>query len=746
MSEELDLPPGVEEVSLSETTAPKKRKKTGGRTKILGTRALTDAERQHRHRAKVDAEELIENSVYDSPVEPSKKDILKILADRQITNNHVLDVLLTLGQQVAEQHDITPNRFFWTHGIVQTLKSLELKAIQPLPEVVNEFIPGELLNGPTLHALFDLAIAWREPDLTFEDFLTIRLRCKSDAFYLGKEILHKDFAPVHKNWSDFLPKFDPRTLPPEYRQSDAIKWLASQTETRDYLLLSSRGAFKSSFSHVWALTLILCLPDARVLLVSENKGLAQDFVGAIKAYFLKVPGQESRLQNLFPEYALEMGHEGSVLVLDCPMARLHLPQSIEATSISSAVAGRRFDLMLCDDILSNNNSGDEEQRQSVSDKFSMLLKLRESGAGIVVLLGTPYDKNDLYARILARAAESEKEGDHAIACRLDPAWKLKEGVDPKTPLKELREEQVILLFPERLSFAFLKRELRTDEKAFLSQNLIVFPNESLDEKFTFDMDAVRAHIRPAAFFQDARVLKTCLIVDQAFATTGISDFSALVTLKIMQRENGKEFAVICDLVMERLRQNELAIAVVQAYAKHHHSHILVERTGQCEALQREIALQAVRRGISLPAIYWKPTVAAGVSPKSKVTRIKSLAIPLADDRLWIVSAEWNDALLSQAERFNGRKSSGSKHDDALDAISRGTEAYLPRHLGDLVLPKSSEQEAEEKTARDIERMKAWSRHVFGETAGAPRPRPAEPEPERENPLFRGLGSHLRRKP
>jgi phage terminase large subunit-like protein len=743
MTKELKPSDGTEiQPDLSASVAPKKR----GRKRILGDRPMTQVERNKRSLDKAKAAELEVASFYNSTSEPSKKDILKILADRGITNNHALDVLLTLGQQVAEQHGIAASRFFWTHGIVQTLKSLELKSPQLLPEIADDFIPGELLNRPTLQALFDFSIAWREPELTFEEFLAIRLRCKSDCYFLGKEVLKKDFAEVHQNWTNFLPRFNPIGLPPEYRQIDAIKWLASQTETRDYLLLSSRGAFKSSFSHVWGLTLILCLPDARVLLVSENKGLAQDFVGAIKSYFLKVPGQESRFQNLFPEYALEMGHEGSVLVLDCPMARLHLPQSIEATSISSAVAGRRFDLMLCDDILSNNNSGDEEQRQSVSDKFSMLLKLRESGAGLVVLLGTPYHKDDLYARILTRAAESEKEGDHAIACRLDPAWKLKEGIDRKTSLKELREDQVILLFPERLSFASLRRELRTDEKAFLSQNLIVFPDEFGDEKFTFDMDAVRAHIRPAAFFQDARVLKICLIVDQAFTTTGISDFSALVTLKIMQRENGKEFAVICDLVMERLRQNELAIAVVQDYAKHHHSHILVERTGPYEALQREIALQAVRRGISLPAIYWKPTVAAGVSPKSKVTRIKSLAIPLADDRLWIVSAEWNDALLSQAERFNGRKSSGSKHDDALDAISRGTEAYLPRHLGDLVLPKSSEQEEEEKTARDIERMKAWSNHIFGTTVGTPRPRITEPEPERENPLFRGLGSHLRRKP
>ena len=33
--------------------------------------------------------------------------------------------------------------------------------------------------------------------------------CKKDCWFLGKEILDKDFAECHRDWADFFPKFRP---------------------------------------------------------------------------------------------------------------------------------------------------------------------------------------------------------------------------------------------------------------------------------------------------------------------------------------------------------------------------------------------------------------------------------------------------------------------------------------------------------------------------------------------------------
>ena len=46
--------------------------------------------------------------------------------------------------------------------------------------------------------------------------------------------------------------------------------------------LASESAFKSSFNHVWILSAILCQPSIRILLCSETRPLAKDFIGVIR--------------------------------------------------------------------------------------------------------------------------------------------------------------------------------------------------------------------------------------------------------------------------------------------------------------------------------------------------------------------------------------------------------------------------------------------------------------------------------
>src|SRR5207302_8647212 len=197
-------------------------------------------------------------------------------------------------------------------------------------------------------------------------------------------------------------------------------WLNEQSELKNFLLLASRSSFKYSWSHVWLLSLILCLPDVRVLLVSETRPLAKDFIGVIRSYFEAIPGQETRFQRLFPEFTIPLG-DGSVLSLDCPMAHLRLPQSIESTSMDSAVAGRRFDIGLFYDPISNMSCVNDTKIEASHKKFLALLKLRETSA-VVCVLGTPWAENDLYSRLIGQADENE---DSSWTYRIDPAFVVK---------------------------------------------------------------------------------------------------------------------------------------------------------------------------------------------------------------------------------------------------------------------------------------------------------------------------------
>jgi len=690
--------------------------------------------------------------VFDSKVEPSKSEAKKILAAR-IENTHVLDTVYDLLLLAAEELEIPANSFLFQNGVQAALKtrgtkrkSLEEKQVFTAAETSSETVTGELLNRSELFALYDASLSWREPELTFETFLDTRQKCKRDCFYLGKEILNKDFAACHKVWSDFFPKFDPTTLPPNYTQRQAIQWLDSQSVKKDWMLLASRNSFKSSWSHVWILSLILCLPDVRVLLVSETRPLSKDFIGAIRSYFEVAPGQQTRFQQFFPEFTIPMG-DGSVLSLDCPMAHLRLAQSIESTSMDSAVAGRRADCILYDDPISSTSVGNETQRLASVTKYDALRKLREVG-GLVMILGTPWHEEDLYATLIKR---NEEDDDKPLQYRLDPAWTLKpefalnEEGKPRD-LREIKEHMVDLLFPERLSWRFLQSELRSNISFFASQNLIIFPKDAdADIKCTFDGERLRQNTKPMNFFLTSPVTKTVLSVDVAFSTSFTADYSCLATVKILTHE-GKDTAVVWDCDLGRWTTSDLAMHIVLAIEKHRPTDIVIERDKTYLTLHREIIRQAAMRGVMLPHIYFKEQSQGAFSPLQKAKRAKAMEPLLASDQLFFIQAHWTEVCLGQLQRFDGiRKSSASYKDDFVDALSTAITVHFPFKFAGKPVEKSPDQLAAEEAAREDAKRRDMYKRYFGNEPVRRAPEPELPPPPETNPFFRAAGGDALRR-
>jgi hypothetical protein len=746
MSEEEIQSPQGEIAEVSQPAAPLEQASKPGR-KLIGVKPLTANERVERYRAKQKKKKLAAAYKYDSQIEPSKTEAKKILEAR-IQNTHVLETTYDLLIQAAEQMGIAANCFLFQNGVTATLRSLQEKQPEEITETVDDPVVGELLTRSELFALYDASIAWREPDLTFESFLEIRLKCKRDCFYLGKEILLKDFARCHEAWSrEFFPRFDPSTLPPGYTQKQAILWLDSQSLKKDWMLLASRNSFKSSWSHVWILSLILCLPDVRVLLVSETRPLSKDFIGAIRSYFETVKNQETRFQQLFPEFTIPMG-DGSALSLDCPMAHLRLAQSIESTSMDSAVAGRRADVILFDDPISSTSVGNEVQRQASVTKYDALRKLREVG-GLVLILGTPWHDEDLYAILIRRNDEDE---DKPLQYRLDPAWTLKsefalnEEGKPRG-LREIKEHMVNLLFPERLSWKFLQSELRSNLAFFASQNLIIFPrNEDADIRCTFDEARLRDHVKPISFFLTSPVQKTVLAVDTAFSTAMTADFSCLTTIKILKHEE-KDCAVVWDCDLGRWPYSDLALHIVLAIQKHNPTGgVVIEKDRTWGTLYREILKHAAIRNVVLPHLYWREPAAGGMSPLQKAKRVKALEPLLANDQLWFIQAHWTDVCLEQLRKFDGvTRSSASRKDDFPDCLATGIQIYFPYKLEGRPIEKSEDQKAAEAVAiADANRRAMYARYFGKEPVHRP-PEPLHQEERESNPFFRAGNGTLRRK-
>jgi hypothetical protein len=390
------------------------------------------------------------------------------------------------------------------NGNIQIVRSFEAKSAQLLPEIADEPVLGELISRPELFGLYDASWAPYENG-SFEEFPEFRLQCKRDAHYLGKEFLGMEgFSDCHKVWADFFPRLDPTTLQPNYTLAQATEWLASQSDVlKDFLLLASRRAYKSTFIRCWLAGMVVTFPDCRILYVSETRPLSRDNIEALRGFFEVQPGIENpytRFQRLFPEFTIPTG-DGSVLSLENPMRRLRLPQSIESSSMDSTVAGRRADVIVFDDPISDVSCTNDTQIAKSVQKRDLLVKLKNKG-GIVITLGTPWHHNDLYAQQIER---SKKNHDETFSYRIDPAFVVKPQARFKlTPqlLPALREDEVErFLLPNGLSWKDLRPDMVNNPPFFLSQNLCLFPlQEDAELRCQFDHDELWARVRPKELF------------------------------------------------------------------------------------------------------------------------------------------------------------------------------------------------------------------------------------------------------
>jgi len=60
----------------------------------------------------------------------------------------------------------------------------------------------KILHRRDLYALWDFGF-WRQPDVTFEQWLADRRRLKSSAYELSKLLGKEDFGGKHEEWTSF---------------------------------------------------------------------------------------------------------------------------------------------------------------------------------------------------------------------------------------------------------------------------------------------------------------------------------------------------------------------------------------------------------------------------------------------------------------------------------------------------------------------------------------------------------------
>lgn len=228
----------------------------------------------------------------------------------------------------------------------------------------------------------------------------IALRCKTDLYYLAKDILgYEKMVPhVHQELCDYTTSVLPNPPPPtkEYPGFNPSKNLL--------LLLEPRGTFKSSVVTIaFTLQYFLNEPNARILIDSETFGKSKAFLREIQEHLVSNRKYREVFKAIHGMYPFTKKSQmklwtDSQVILPCRAVPKKEP-SISCAGIDVTQNGMHYDLIICDDLHSEKNVTSREILQGVIDHYRLAFSLLDPGKPMIVI-GTRWHELDLYQYII----------------------------------------------------------------------------------------------------------------------------------------------------------------------------------------------------------------------------------------------------------------------------------------------------------------------------------------------------------
>lgn len=168
---------------------------------------------------------------------------------------------------------------------------------------------------------------------------------------------------------------------------------ALEASTRRKLIVMPRGTFKSSICSVaFPIWLLLRDPDLRILIDSELYTNSKNFLREISGHLLG-----GDVASLFGEFRGSTWNEGEILIAQ--RKRVVKEASLTASGMGAGKTSQHFDVIICDDLNSPDNSGTIEMRQKVVAHYRYNQAILEP-QGTLVVVGTRYSADDVPGMIL----------------------------------------------------------------------------------------------------------------------------------------------------------------------------------------------------------------------------------------------------------------------------------------------------------------------------------------------------------
>lgn len=566
-------------------------------------------------------------------------------------------------------------------------------------------IPDEDLYAVISEHESRTALAAKRDEMGLEDYLQwlltqdfaleTRRRAKADLYFLSRYVLWEtNPESAGKSFKDnFICEHVHRRLCDLFVKKDDSKSVKEQDlVSKDRMVLYPRGAGKSTVDVYDTVQWILNFPEIRILFLTAADDLAVGFVDETKGHFVEHLYEKSLMNLFFPEFCVtekELGSEAR-MEFSCPvwkrLGKIRRERTVMSASITSTLSGLHFEVIKGDDVISNRNSENEEQCKAIIKRINVSVRKMLRPFGYFDAIGTRYADEDYYGEVIEKnVGELNRQSGPCweiienlvtgLKILIGRAWELKPDIVRKLETgamlhTDLAAEHYDLLFPEVLTYSYLRQEQTRDEISFegqYNQN----PRPASSTPFPKSL-----LLKSTVSFQEmpyrGPISQTW---DFAFSKKKGRDYSTASCA--VWNEKGQCF--ITDLIRGRFLHNDLARAVVDFAMKWRPFVIGIEDAGGSRFLEPAIIYEAQRTG--QPQVISVCSKIDWVTPDNqkdaKKMRMATLHPWLMNDRLKFAAyLPHLDALYSEFERCLH----SHHHDDIPDVISRQTK-YAPAMAG-----------------------------------------------------------------
>lgn len=203
--------------------------------------------------------------------------------------------------------------------------------------------------------------------------------CRTDLKYLCRDILRmRDWDVCHDDLSNFL----------------------KNSKKRKKIILIPREHLKSSIITIGtAIQHILNNPNVTILFANAVQGNAESFLRELKEYL----ENKSILRSLFGEFKSDKWNETEII--DKHRTKADKTPTISVAGADKALASQHYDIVYMDDIVNRQTISTQEQRLKTKKFYSDCMDLLKKPDGILYVVGTRWDLEDLYGWILKDLTE-----------------------------------------------------------------------------------------------------------------------------------------------------------------------------------------------------------------------------------------------------------------------------------------------------------------------------------------------------